>query len=193
MVKKHEISGQFEYSASTHITVGKRIAGNEIEDIAVLKLRNAKEELPHTVFHGLSDQGQTDISNGKLVVVCGFPTELERPAKITLTGESGVVLSSYHAWQKIIPISKPSNELDPNVHFLTDFIYDQDTCSDPLGMSGGGVWAIPKFKDGEVWSAHRTQLLGIQSGFYRNSKRLILVRIERVLSLLLAIKLPRSS
>lgn len=51
-------------------------------------------------------------------------------------------------------------------------------------MSGGGAWTIPRTKNSELWFPGLTQLLGIQSGFYRNSSLLRLTRIERVLDLL---------
>lgn len=184
MVKKRDIHGQTKYSTPTPITVIDRLPGNDEEDIAALKLKSPTKELPHTVFHRLSDQGQAELSNGKLVVITGFPTQLERPGQHVLTGQRGVVMSSYHAWQKIMPISTAPKKLDPGVHFITDFIYDQDGCSDPLGMSGGGAWSIPKIHDGQLWYPSQTQLAGIQIGFYREKDLLVLTRIERVLDLL---------
>jgi len=73
--------------------------------------------------------------------------------------------------------------LDPSVDLVTDFDYPEDQC-EPRGMSGGGVWSIPGVTKGEIWSASKTQLLGILIGHYRESKLLRFVRIERVVRLL---------
>lgn len=170
-------------SPSTHITITGRLASKGQEDIAALKVQNAKNDLPHTVFHNLSGQETTDVSEGKLVIICGSPGELALHAQHRVTGKIGVAVFLYCAWQKIMAISESPEQLDPNVDFVTDFIHNQDPC-DPQGMSGGGAWTIPKIKDGELWVPHKTQLLGIQSGFYRERKLLKLVRIERVLDML---------
>lgn len=175
--------GRIKSSTGTHIAVTERLVSEELGDIAALKVQNVKKYLPHTVFHDLSGQGETNISEGKPVVICGFPGELALHARHRVTGQLGVAVFTYFAWQKIMAISESPIQLDPNVDFVTDFIHDQETC-DPHGMSGGGAWTIPKIKDGELWSPHQSQLLGIQSEFSRQRKLLRLVRVERVLDLL---------
>jgi len=196
-VEKHELPraffdgthGRINSSTGTHVTITDRLARKELGDIAALKVQNTNATLPHTVFHDLSAQRETDIPEGKPVVVCGFPGELALHAQHRMTGQIGVAVFTYFAWQHIVALPQSSDQLDPcnpfdaNIDFITDFILENDTC-DPKGMSGGGAWTIPKIKEGEVWSPRRTQLLGIQSGFYRRSKLLRLVRVERVLDLL---------
>jgi hypothetical protein len=174
--------GRLTSSTCTHITVIERLVNEELGDIAALKVQNVKKDLPHTVFHNLSGQGETDISEGKPVVICGFPGELALHAQHRETGQLGVAVFASFAWQQIKAIPRSLEQLDPNIDFVTDF-HDKETW-DPRGMSGGGAWTIPKIKDGELWFPHHTQLWGIQSGFYRNRNLLRLIRIERVLDLL---------
>ena len=66
---------------------------------------------------------------------------------------------------------------------ITSFDYPEESCK-PRGMSGCGVWSIPTPTKGEIWSAGKTQLLGILRGHYPDAKMLRFARIERVLRLL---------
>ena len=73
--------------------------------------------------------------------------------------------------------------MDPSINFITEFDYPEETC-EPGGMSGCGAWSIPPLEHGKIWTADKTKHLGILRGFYRESKVLRFVRIERVLRLL---------
>jgi hypothetical protein len=171
--------GPFKYSTEVRIPIIKRLIGKGLKDIAALKIQNVENYLPYTIPHDLSGQGEADTSEGKPIVICGFPGELALPARHGETGQHGVVVTVCFAWQTI---SKSPSRLDARVDFVTDF--DDNDAYDPKGMSGGGAWTIPNTKDGELWSPHQAQLIGIQSGVYREKKLLGLVSIEQVLDLL---------
>ncbi len=177
--------GRIKSSTGTHLTITKRLQNKALGDIAALKVMDVRSNLPHTVFHDLSNQREPDISVGTSVVICGFPGELALHAKHRVTGEYRVAMFTCFAWQQILPLPESldlSIPMDPTIDFVTDFVLKE--AWDPRGMSGGGAWAFPKTKTGELWSSTQSKLLGIQSGFYRNSSLLRLTRIERVLELL---------
>lgn len=171
--------GQIKSSTEVHIPIIKRLIGKGLKDIAALKIQNVENYLPYTIPHDLSGQGEADIFEGKPIIICGFPGELALHVQHRVTGQRGVVMTPYFAWPTI---AKSPSHLDPCVDFVTDF-GDNDTFN-PKGMSGGGAWTIPNTKDGELWSPHQTQLIGIQSGVDRERKLLGLVSIERILDLL---------
>jgi len=103
--------------------------------------------------------------------------------KHQVTGQRGAAAFLHLGHQEIKENSDAPEKLDTSIDFVTDFIDDDKTC-DPKGMSGCGVWSIPRCKEGKLWFPHESQLLGIQSGIYRQSKLLRFVRTERVLRLL---------
>jgi len=177
--------GRIKPSTGTHIHIIKRLVNKALGDIGALRIEKGKNDLPHTVFHSLSDKGSADISEGKPVVIFGYPGALHIPHEVH--GQRRMALFLYCTGQNIMAfpasLQDHSSPLDPKLDFFTDFVHDESTC-DPKGMSGGGVWAIPKINDGEVWAPPRAHLLGIQSGLYRERKLLRFVRIERVLDLL---------
>lgn len=175
-------------STGTHLTITNRLVDETLGDIAALKVRDFENALPHTIFHDLTNQGQTDISVGRSVVICGFPGELALHAQRKITGKHHIAIFTTYAWQQILTMPgllDQSAPLDPSIDFVTDFPLNESR--DPKGMSGGGAWTIPKTDRGQLlWSPNRTQLIGIQSGFYGTSSLLRLTRIERVLELLLS-------
>ncbi|TMQ26138.1 MAG: hypothetical protein E6K65_15520 [Nitrospirae bacterium] len=84
--------GPIKSSTGTHITITERIESNALGDIAALKVENVQNDLPHTIFHDLSGQGEIDIPKGKPVVICGFPGELALHAEHRVTGQPGVAV-----------------------------------------------------------------------------------------------------
>jgi len=190
-VRKDELAGAFfagahghiKYSTASYISIIDRLEDDRLGDIAALKVRQTTHDLPYTEFHDLSGQGQAVISEGKPVVICGFPGALAQHARHVITEQQGVVTTIYNAFQHIRGIPESLAQLDPSIHFVTNFTHDIENF-DPKGMSGGGAWSVPNLKNGEVWSPDQTQLLGIQSAFSRNRKLMVLVRIERMFDLL---------
>jgi hypothetical protein len=196
-VKKEEMRAAFFYgthgtlesSIGSQVRIVDRLTKEGIGDIAALKVENTEQELPYTVFHDLSGQGQTDIRAGLSVVIGGFPGELALHAQHRRTGQKQVAVFTYFGMHDVVPFPESPEKIDrmspphPKIDFLADFPDNIGSC-DPKGMSGGGAWSIPLAKKCDLWSAHKSQLLGIQSGLYRERKLLRLVRIERVLELL---------
>ena len=52
------------FSTATYININQRLVGQNGEDIAALGVLDAGTCLPHTVFHNLYSQGDTDVSGG---------------------------------------------------------------------------------------------------------------------------------
>lgn len=161
--------GPIKSSTGTHLSITDRLVDETLGDIAALKVRDFENALPHTIFHDLSNQGQTDISVGRSVVICGFPGELALHAQHKVTGKQHIAIFTAYAWQQILTMPESLDQSDPldlNIDFVTNFVLNESW--DPKGMSGGGAWTIPK-TDGDqlLWSPNRTQLLGVQSGFFQ--------------------------
>lgn len=181
----HGSQGPIRSSTGVQVTITKRLTNKKLGDIAAIKVKDAQQYLPHTVFHDLSNQGETNISENIPVVICGFPGEFALHAQHKATGQHGIAIFTGFAWQKVVSPPEQldlSNPMDPQIDFATDFSLKETW--DPKGMSGGGAWTIPKAENTALWFSGRSQLLGIQSGFYRNKSLLRLTRIERVLDLL---------
>jgi hypothetical protein len=137
------------------------------------------------MLHDLSAHGETHISAGMKVTIFGFPGELAKPYVHRTTGQRGLAAFPHSTMQTIQNNSAAPGTMDSDIDLITDFDYPEEEC-DPHGMSGCGVWSIPSASKGQVWSPHKTQLLGIQIGHYKDRKLLRFVRIERVLRLLSA-------
>ena len=175
--------GRIESSTAKWISIIDRMIHGKGEDIAALKVQNAKESLPNTVFHDLSGQEEHEISDGVFVYIYGYPGELAQQVELRKTGQQGPMVFLHLEERKIKAIPDALDELDPDTHFVTDFSFDENTC-DPHGMSGCGIWSFPKFNEEELWLPNLSKLLGIQSGWYRDSKLLAAVRIKQVWDLL---------
>ena len=175
--------GPIVYSTAVQIPIEDRIIGTGDEDIAALKIQNAENYLPHTIFHDISDQGETNISVGEIVTICGFPGELAQQVEHSVTREHGAAAFRQFEHREIKPILDAPVELNPEIYFITDYTFDDKTCN-PKGFSGCGVWSIPKVKEDKFWAPQRSKLLGIQSAFYPDSKLLKVVRVERITNLL---------
>lgn len=170
------------FSSATPISITGRLSHDD-DDIAAIKVQNPAALLPLTRFHDLSGQGKAEVSVGTDVTVFGFPGELAKHYEHATTGRRGWTAFPHVTEQTIREITDAPEALDPTVNLIVDFDYPNEKC-DPKGMSGCGVWSIPFQKGGQiVWSAHNSQLLGIQIGHY-GLKLLRFVRIERVLSFL---------
>jgi hypothetical protein len=170
------------FSSGNSINIMGRLS-HEGEDIAALKIENLNTQLPHTTLHNLSSQGEAQISVDGVVTIFGFPGELAKAYEHRTTGRRGLAAFPHITMQSIKDISEAPEAMNPDIDLITDFDYPEEEC-DPHGMSGCGVWSIPNASKGELWSAHKGQLLGILIGHYKSSHLLRFVRIERVLRLL---------
>ena len=176
-------NGPLAYSEAVSLFIEDRIIGIDDEDIAALKIYDAAKYLPYTSFHDLSSQGDTKISVGETVNIFGFPGEIAQFVEHRMTSKQGNIAFSQFQQQEVRQISDAPCELNPDVYFITDYSFDDNT-SAPKGLSGCGVWNIPKVTDNKIWSPQQSQLLGIQSAFYPDSKLLKVIRIERIIKLL---------
>lgn len=175
--------GSIKHSCPSPITIIDRLKDSRLGDIAALQVQPTNTELPNTQFHDLSSQGQANIFEGMSIVICGFPGALAQHAEHRATGQLAAITTNYCAYQHVRSIPETLNQLDPTIHFLTDFL-NEGKILNPKGMSGGGAWSVPGVTSGDLWFPGQTKLLGIQSAFSREQQLLVLVRIERVLDLL---------
>jgi len=170
------------FSSAASISITGRLI-HDVDDIAALRVENLNAGLPQTTLHELSTRGEVQISIDRPVTIFGFPGELAKQYEHKTTGRRGWAAFPHITMQSIKDNSVAPEKLNLSINFVTDFDYQEDEC-DPHGMSGCGAWSIPTPTKGEIWSAHRSQLLGIEIGHYKSSKLLRFVRIERVLRLL---------
>ena len=131
----------------------------------------------------LKHQSEAILSPGTPVKIFGFPGELAKTYEHRITGKRGLSVFPHITDQAVVDISRAPGSIDPGTYFLTDFEYPKDQC-DPHGLSGCGGWSFPLPDKGELWSPHRTQLLGVEIGHYEISNILQFVRIDRVVRLL---------
>jgi hypothetical protein len=170
------------FSSSISISIQGRIS-HDVDDIAALRVADLTKYLPQTLLHDLSNQGAVEIVTDEAVSIFGFPGELAKHYQRKSTGQGGWAAFPHITIQSVKDISAAPEQLDAAKDFVTDFDYAEDTC-DPRGMSGCGAWRIPKTAKDEIWSAFRTQLLGIAIGHYKKSQLLRFVHIERLIRLL---------
>ena len=101
-----------------------------------------------------------------------------------MTGQRGWAALPHVTMQTIKDLSTAPSSKDATINFITDFEYPKEEECDPHGMSGCGAWSIPGANRNEIWSASKSQLLGIQIAYDRRSNVLVFVRIDRILRLL---------
>jgi hypothetical protein len=147
-------------------------------------VENLNTHLPHTSLHNLSSQGEARITVGETITIHGFPGQLAKHYEQQITGQRGWAAFPHVSMQTVKDISTGQKLKDPNIHFITDFDYLHGEECDPHGMSGCGAWSVPATTEGKIWSAGKSQLLGIQVAYAPQSNVLVFVRIDRVLLLL---------
>jgi hypothetical protein len=114
----------------------------------------------------------------------GFPSELV-PRQLALNREYQLQAMGF-----FIPSVDPSKchlELDPDVAILLDYrestiqlsTGDRIDSPNPHGLSGGGIWGLPRTisRDG-LWTPDITELLGIETGWFRDSRLIVGVQIQ---------------
>ena len=170
------------FSAATPIIIKNRLV-HENDDIAALEVENLNAYLQHTRLHELSAQGEAQATIDQPVTIFGFPGMLAKHYENQRTGQRGWAAFPHVTMQTVKALSTAPKSKDSRIHFITDFDYAKEEQLDPHGMSGCGVWSIPEATKGEIWSADRTQLLGIQVAYDRPAEVLVFVRIDRILRL----------
>ena len=112
--------------------------------------------------------------------IFGFPGELAQTVENRITGRIGAMGFPFLSQEKIKQNPDSIKDYDPNVHFLTSFTNDEYACN-PHGMSGCGVWSIPRTESKTMWSTNKCHLLGLQTAFHKSFELLVMVRIEKVI------------
>jgi hypothetical protein len=60
---------------------------------------------------------------------------------------------------------------------------DDQGLPEPPGVSGGGIWLVPRFEDNPIWSAEKAKLVAISRGWWRDEREELATRIECWISL----------
>jgi hypothetical protein len=159
------------------------LESGEADDLAVFQIESLPEEIKGVDFHRLTTTRVTP-SVGTTVLVFGFPTELVHG----IPGDQDLGTFPHAEWSEIV---EPRPELlgfDPELHFLVDFTREgasPDLADHPSGMSGAGVWTYPPETSGTIWDPRTSELVGIQTGWYRVfPQRLKATRVERLVKLI---------
>ena len=146
--------GPIEAARAKEIQIKHKFVSDEKEDIGVLSVNNASEDLPNTIFQDVSSEPIPEVSVGTVVNIFGVPGELAQTVENKITGQIGAMGFSFLSQEKIKQDSSPIKDYDPNVHFLTSFTEDEDACN-PHGMSGCGVWigapSRPRTRKAQPW------------------------------------------
>jgi hypothetical protein len=48
----------------------------------------------------------------------------------------------------------------------------------PPGVSGGGIWLVPRFEESPIWTADKAKLVAIARGWWRDDREELATRIE---------------
>jgi hypothetical protein len=127
------------------------------------------------------------VESGAIVCLAGFPSRMQ----IVESGSPSVIHPSGFVYFSELTCRETSSL--NHVNHATDILieYDQqNTLSieddtklseiEPHGMSGCGVFHVPRPTDGSLWNPNSIQLIGIYTDFYRWQKLLIAKRIEYI-------------
>ena len=176
--------GPIHTSRAKEIQIKHRFVSDKKKDIGVLSVYNASEDLSNTIFQDVSSEPIPEVSVGTVVNIFGVPGELAQTVENKITGEIGAMGFSFLSQEKIKQDSSPIKDYDPNVHFLTSFTEDEYACN-PHGMSGCGVWSIPKTENETMWIPNKSRLLGLLTAWHKSSGSLLMVRIETIIDFIL--------
>jgi hypothetical protein len=172
-----------KFSSATPITIVNRLS-HDGDDVAALEVVNFHSFLPHTTLHNVSSQGNAQATVDQVVTIFGFPGMLAKQYEHKTTGQRGWAAFPHVTMQTVKDLYAAPKSKDPKIHFITDFDYAVHEQLDPHGMSGCGAWSIPDASKKEIWTADKTQLLGIQVAYDGQANVLVFVRIEQVVRLL---------
>lgn len=113
------------------------------------------------------------------VCLMGFAGELAKPFEDKKAHKKGFVLFLLEETTEIIGGNVSLENFYPEHHFFMKYYGDYF----PEGMSGCGVWTFEKKISSPIWHV-APKLVGIQSGYYRQSKLLKGEKIDNLFKLL---------
>lgn len=163
-------------SCPTELSIINRFYSNK-DDLVLLEIDAMSEEAKKYEFYDLSDRGIINPDVDKPIYLIGFPSELAR-----LVSKTGIGIFPYFIGTKLSDKNVELQDFDPVRHLLIEFSIDDDSV-EPHGLSGCGVWTRLPSGDKNLWTPN-IYLVGIQSGFFRNSQLLIATKADKILELI---------
>ncbi|MBN1458905.1 MAG: hypothetical protein JXA57_05170 [Armatimonadetes bacterium] len=164
-------------------------------DVGAVELDEAEAMRLGVEWFGEDAMMSRHTSVGAPVCVAGFPWELFSWSK---AAEGTIAHPGPFAYVSVVSDRLPSPDLldtpsDPLVDFYVE--YNERTCPGlpgmpaglrvhPLGMSGSGVFVLPRPVDGQVWSVSTAKLAGVQSSYVKAESLLRCSRVEHLFPML---------
>lgn len=169
------------------IRAGSRMwVGRRKLDIAWIELAPEAASAPRLRFFGLDHLGHRIRTDAQLGChVQGYPrATAELPdsslAKVSVESDGLLTLS--------LPESSWSQQSQTDIDFVVEYpphdgSLDHQPLPPPPGLSGGGMWLVPRFEEGRVWSPEQALLLAITRSRIEARKELYGTRIRLWLEL----------
>jgi hypothetical protein len=170
---------------ATSVPIQNAIEGSDHEDIAALEILPSFADTSRFRFAELPPK-QRSLDLGEEVLVYGFPSDLIVDVTNRRLDQLGKAVHAHAEWTRVFGRKNRIGGYDPQVNFLLIYAREEgeDVSEKPHGLSGCGVWRGPSLPRDGIWSPTATELVGIQSSWYRKAGLLKATRIEKVLDLL---------
>lgn len=159
-------------------------------DVAAIALDKEQVAALHVTWITRGEVTSKHAISGALVCLPGFPGQIqrggiERGAPAILHPHGFCYFSEIAGRDRAIS----QNEINPETDILIEYdksnayaITDDSKLPEiePHGMSGCGVFVIPRPVDGELWNPGDIKLAGIQSSYSRRYKLLVAIKLENI-------------
>jgi hypothetical protein len=154
-------------------------------DLAWLELDPMASKRPHLAFVTIDEIASLpEKGDREPCCLLGYPAEMaDKPSD----AQQRPLLESAFILTLSIPQSRRQGHATDGTFAIEWPPHDgslDDSLPQPYGLSGGGVWLLPRHDDYLVWSPERARLVGIEVAWRRDAKELVVIRIERWLELI---------
>jgi hypothetical protein len=157
-----------------------RVGLSPFADLAWLEMNPEASIRPRLAFATLGDLASLREDEQRACFLLGYPAAMaEKPDSVQ---QCPLLESTCMGTVSIVPANRGEQETftiewPPHDGSLGDSL------PEPYGISGAGVWSVPRHDEYRVWSAERATLVGIETAWRGNHKELVVMRIERWLEL----------
>lgn len=172
----------------------RRFIWRDDADVAVIELDREFANSINATWINVADLSSSAIHAGAFAVLCGFPAQFMKSGQ---GGNRVAIPFGYGTNVTRRDITDPSaiaveGILDPARDIILEFDPNNSKNAktqspvppfEPHGISGAGIFVVEGFDDGKPWFP-RTQLAGIQHGYYRRERKFRGTRIEAIVALL---------
>ncbi len=140
-------------------------------DLAWLEVNPETSKRPHLAFVTVEEIASLREDKGQQACsLLGYSKEMaEKPSNAQ---ERPLLESACVVTLSILPSGRQAPN-DPNTFAIEWPPHDgslNDSLPEPHGVSGGGVWLLPKHDDYLVWSSERARLVGIARAWWREER-----------------------